>query len=222
MAYSKTFDSVFRMTRKATETNTALSENRVLNMPDNGYQDKTDADIIELAKKDADFFGVLMERYEAPLIRYIRRISSFDRDDAEDILQEAYIKAYRNLNDFDHDSKFSSWMYRIVRNQTIDVARKKKLRVTVSIDEHDLTHMLRAATDIESETARKYDLTLIDAAIRALPETYREALILRFLEEKSYEEIMDILHLPKGTVATLISRGKKILHDRLEKSGVER
>lgn len=189
-------------------------------MTETGNQEKTDAEIIDLAKKDADFFGVLMGRYEAPLLRYIRRISSFDRDDAEDILQEAFIKAYRSLNDFDHDSKFSSWMYRIVHNQTIDTARKRKLRSVVSIDEHDLGQILRAATDIERETARKQDLAEIDAAIRSLPETYREALILRFLEEKSYEEIMDILRLPKGTVATLISRGKKILHGRLDRSRI--
>ncbi len=112
-------------------------------------------------------------------------------------------------------------MYRIVHNQTIDNARKNKTRVTVSIDEHDLIHFLRAATDIENETARKHDLASIADAVRSLPETYREALVLRFLEEKSYEEIMDILHIPKGTVATLISRGKKILHEHLQKADVQ-
>jgi len=210
------------MNAKENTKRDALSEKYGTRMTEPGYQEKTDAEIIELAKGNADFFGVLMERYETPLLRYIHRISSFDRDDAEDILQESFIKAYRNLNDFDHDSKFSSWMYRIVRNQTIDVARKRKIRVTVSIDEHDLTHILRATTDIEDETARKYDLARINVVVRSLPETYREALILRFLEEKSYEEIMDILHLPKGTVATLISRGKKILHENLSKEGIER
>jgi RNA polymerase sigma-70 factor (ECF subfamily) len=191
-------------------------------MAETGIHDKTDSEIIELAKTDADCFGVLMGRYEAPLLRYIRRISSFDRDDAEDILQEAFIKAYRNLNDFDHDSKFSSWMYRIVHNQTIDTARKRKLRTVVSIDEHDLTHILRATTDIGGDAERNDDLSIISEAVRTMPETYREALILRFLEEKSYEEIMDILRLPKGTVATLISRGKKILHERLRQAGIER
>lgn len=191
-------------------------------MLETGYQEKSDSEIILLAKENADFFGMLMDRYEAPLLRYIRRISSFDRDDAEDILQEAFIKAYRNLNDFDPDSKFSSWMYRIVHNQTIDTARKRKLRTVVSIDEHDLTHILRAATDIGGDTERKHELAIISETIRGLPETYREALILRFLEEKTYEEIMDILRLPKGTVATLISRGKKILHERLGEAGVAR
>lgn len=182
------------------------------------YRDKTDIEIIGLAKRDPNVFGVLMARYEEPLLRYVRRISSFDRDDAEDVLQEAFIKAYRNLNDFDHDAKFSSWIYRIVHNQTIDTARKKKTRAAVSIDEHDLTQILRAATDLEDETARKHDLERVRETVRTLPETYRDALILRFLEEKSYEEIMDILRLPKGTVATLIRRGRKILLDRLSES----
>ena len=202
------------------DTNQALSEKHTTDMNKPGNHEQTDIEIIELAKQNADFFGILMARYESPLLRYIHRISSFDRDDAEDILQESFIKAYRNLNDFDHDSKFSSWMYRIVHNQTIDTARKRKLRTVISIDEHDLTHILRATTDIENETAQKNELAIIDVAVRSLPETYREALILRFLEEKSYEEIMDILHLPKGTVATLISRGKKILNDRLTEAGI--
>lgn len=176
-------------------------------------------EIVALAKENADFFGVLMERYEEALLRYIRRISSFDRDDAEDILQEAFIKAYRHLRDYDADAKFSSWMYRIVRNQTIDTARKKKIRATVSIDGNDLVHFLDAAIDIENDTIRKEELETVGNAVRTLPETYREALILRFLEEKSYEEIMDILHVPKGTVATLIRRGRAILLDRLEKDG---
>jgi RNA polymerase sigma-70 factor, ECF subfamily len=214
-------ENIFERDPYISDTN-GVSKYWKIGMTDIGHQEKTDSEIVELAKTNADYFGVLMERYEAPLLRYIRRISSFDRDDAEDILQESFIKAYRSMNDFDHDSKFSSWMYRIVHNQTIDVARKRKLRSVVSIEEHDLTHILRAATDIEGETARKDDLAIIDEAVKSLPETYREALILRFLEEKSYEEIMDILHLPKGTVATLISRGKKILHERLRKAGIER
>lgn len=175
----------------------------------------SDEEIVALALRDAEAFGMLMERYEAPLSRYIRRISSFSRDDVEDILQEAFIKTYRNLRDFDRKSKFSSWIYRIAHNQTIDVARKKKIQASVSIDEHDLEHLLRASTDIEGEAVRKDDFARLETAIRSLPKTYREALILRFLEEKSYEEIMDILHVPKGTVATLVHRGRKMLIERM-------
>ena len=185
------------------------------NMPQESYQDLSDEAIARHALRNAESFGVLMDRYEAPLSRYIRRISSFPPDDIEDILQEAFIKAYRHLREFDGKSKFSSWIYRITRNQTIDMARKRKTKATVSIEEHELGNFLRAATDVEAELARHDDLVRVEGAIRDLPETYRDALVLRFLEEKAYEEIMDILHIPKGTVATLIRRGRDLLMKRL-------
>lgn len=181
------------------------------NMSQEKNQGLSDEALVRHALRNADAFGTLMHRYEAPLTRYVRRISSFSEDDIEDILQESYLKAYRHLRSFDRSSKFSSWLYRIVRNQTIDTARKKRLRATVSIEEHELGNFLRAATDIEREAVRRDDLRRIETAIRELPDPYRDVLILRFLEEKSYEEIMDILHIPKGSVATRIRRGRAIL-----------
>jgi RNA polymerase sigma-70 factor (ECF subfamily) len=181
---------------------------------------QSDEEIAGEALRTPDAFGILMERYEVPLSRYIRRISSFSPDETEDVLQEAYVKAYRHLRNFDSKSKFSSWIYRIARNQTIDTARKRKTKATVSIEEHELGNFLRATTDLEGDLVRRDDLGQVEAAIRALPDTYRDALILRFLEEKSYEEIMDILHIPKGTVATLIRRGRALLMKNLkEKNG---
>lgn len=177
--------------------------------------DRPDEAIAKEALRDPEAFGTLMERYEAPLSRYIRRISSFPPDDVEDVLQEAFIKAYRHLREFDGKSRFSSWIYRIVRNQTIDTARKKHLKTTVSIEEHDLANLLRDEADPEGDLARKEELGRVEDAIRSLPDTYRDALVLRFLEEKSYEEIMDILHVPKGTVATLIRRGRALLMKEL-------
>ena len=183
----------------------------------------TDQDLARLSSENPEAFGALMERYEAPLLRYIRRLSSLPNEDAEDILQETFIKTYRSINDYDPDAKFSSWVYRIAHNQTIDTIRKRRIdRVSFSIDENDAAQFLRASTDIGAETERKDLLLRIEVAIRELPETYREALILRFLEEKSYEEIMDILKLPKGSVATLIHRGKKLLHENMTDAGITR
>ena len=138
------------------------------NMPQEPDQDASDETLVKHALRDADAFGTLMHRYEAPLTRYVRRISSFSGDDIEDILQEAFIKAYRHLREFDGKSKFSSWIYRITRNQTIDTARKKRLRATVSIEEHELGNFLRAATDIERDVVRRDDLRRIETAIRKM------------------------------------------------------
>lgn len=185
--------------------------------------DPTDQELARLSTGNPELFGVLMERYEAPLLRYIRRISSLPKEDAEDILQETFIKAYRNINDYDPEAKFSSWIYRIAHNQTIDTIRKRRIvSASFSIDANDAAQFLHAATDIGAETERSDTLTHIETIIRELPETYRETLILRFLEEKSYEEIMDILELPKGSVATLVHRGKKLLHEKMSEIGITR
>ena len=78
---------------------------------------------------DRERFACLMRRYEARLLRYIQRISSLRKEDTEDVLQDAFISAYRNLHDFDHEKgKFSTWIYRIVRNGTISAVRKLKVK----------------------------------------------------------------------------------------------
>lgn len=183
--------------------------------------DPTDQELAELSARDPEFFGILMGRYEVPLLRYIRRLSSLPREDAEDILQETFIKTYRNLNNLDPSAKFSSWIYRIAHNQTVDTLRKRKIdAASFSIEANDAAQFLQSAADIEVEAERKEMLERIETIVRELPETYRDALILRFLEEKSYEEIMDILELPKGSVATLIHRGKKLLHERMTRAGI--
>lgn len=185
------------------------------------HHEPTDQELVRLSAENPESFGVLMERHEAPLLRYIRRISSLPKEDAEDILQETFIKAYRNINDYDSSAKFSSWIYRIAHNQTIDTLRKRKVAsASFSIDANDAAQFLHAATDISAETERIDTFSRIETIIRALPETYREALILRFLEEKSYEEIMDILELPKGSVATLVHRGKMILREKMLEAGI--
>jgi RNA polymerase sigma-70 factor (ECF subfamily) len=187
----------------------------------NPLEELSDQELALRSERDPEFFGVFMERYETPLLRYIRRISSLPKEDAEDILQETFIKVYRNINDYDPEAKFSSWIYRIAHNQTIDTIRKRKIAAaSFSIDANDAAQFLHAATDIGTETERSDILSRIEAIIRELPKTYREALILRFLEEKSYEEIMDILELPKGSVATLVHRGKKLLHEKMRETGI--
>src|SRR5210317_1797491 len=86
----------------------------------------SDTEIVERALIQLDFFYCLVIRFELPLLRYIRRISSFNEADAEDILQDAFIKIWRNLNAYRPDIKLSSWLYRIVHNETISHWRKHK------------------------------------------------------------------------------------------------
>jgi RNA polymerase sigma-70 factor (ECF subfamily) len=177
---------------------------------------KTDNDLVELSKDNPDHFLCLIKRYENKLLYYIMRISKFSREDAGDILQDVFVKTYYNLNEFDKDLKFSSWIYRIAHNQTVSEIRKKVIRPTVSFEKEDIDK-LEDAFDIEKEIDNSFDRKKIDEALSKLDEKYREVLILRFLDEKEYVEIADILKKPVSTVGNLILRGKKLFKEEYEK-----
>ncbi len=162
-----------------------------------------------------------MNRYWQPLFSYIKRISYFSNEDAEDILQESFIKAYRNLNNFDNDLKFSSWMYRITRNCVFDAIRKKQARpITANLDINDAVNLFKSSVDVQREAVQKDEADKVKKIIISLDRKYREALVLKFLENKSYEEIMDILKKPKGTVAALINRGRKKIIEAAKKQKI--
>src|SRR3989339_1384271 len=89
---------------------------------------KTDEELVSLSLQNQDNYLFLIRRYQDKLLRYIQRISNVSLEDAEDILQEVFIKVYYKLNDFDPDLKFSSWIYRITHNQVISHYRKTQAR----------------------------------------------------------------------------------------------
>ena len=91
-------------------------------------QHKSDINLVKLTLADQDYFLCLMEKYKAPLARYIIRLSNIDSDSAEDVLQDIFIKIYQNLNAFDQSLKFSSWIYRIAHNEIISHYRQLKAR----------------------------------------------------------------------------------------------
>ena len=169
----------------------------------------SDNEIVRNSIDNIDFFSCLHERYEQSLLRYIRRITLLDDDQAKDILQEAFIKIWINLKDFNDNMKLSSWIYRIVHNETVSVWRKNKSYgkdKNVKLKDH-----LFADFPIDSETIedkeRMDDLT--HEVLEHLPIKYKSILVLKFLENMSYEEISDVLRMPEGTVATRINRAKK-------------
>lgn len=185
------------------------------------YQNVSDNELVELSKTNPDFFGELVRRYQKQLFYYIRRISYFTDEDIEDILQNVFIKIYQNLNNFDLDLKFSTWAYQITRNATIDAIRFKQARPqTLDLEQEDLVRFFQSSENIEKDFLKRDDWEKIKQVINDLPFQYREVLVLKFLEEKSYEEMMDILKKPKGTVATLISRGRKLLEEKLQENGI--
>lgn len=172
----------------------------------------TDAQLVALSLQNSDNFGMLVERYETKLLRYIRRLSGTRNPDAEDILQEAFIKIYHHLNDFDADLSFSSWAYRITRNTCLDWGRAHQKNQNRSVDlDSDDWEKIAGQADIGQQLDDKIFREKIADAISALGPKYRDPLLLYLLEEKTYEEISDILRCPTGTVGALISRGKQKL-----------
>jgi RNA polymerase sigma-70 factor (ECF subfamily) len=171
-----------------------------------------DKRLVSATKMNPDKFEEIVNRYWNRLFGFVRRISYFSQEDIEDILQEVFIKIYRNLNDYDDTLTFSTWVYQIARNTVIDEIRKKKSRpMTTQLEVEEISKVFRSSLDIQKELVTADSLVKVRKIIHDLPLKYREVLILRFLEEKDYGEIMDILRLPKGTVAALISRGRKLI-----------
>ena len=179
-------------------------------------EDKTDNELVGMSLKDPDHFLCLSKRYEDKLLRYILRISKFSREDAEDVLQDVFIKTYYNLNGFDKELQFSSWIYRIAHNEAVSAIRKKVVRPTIALEVEDLERF-GDVFDMTKDMDNSFDRKYIDEALSKIDEKYREVLVLRFLDEKDYIEIADILKKPVSTVGNLILRGKKIFKEEYEK-----
>jgi RNA polymerase sigma-70 factor, ECF subfamily len=180
---------------------------------------KTDEELVGLTLEDTSYFACLVNRYTAPLLRYIRRITNISLDDAEDILQNIFIKVYENINSFDVKLKFSSWIYRITHNQVISEHRKLKARPEgnhIDVDDN-IFNTIVSDVDIMIDIDREYLRTHMNRGLSNIDVKYREVLILRFFEEKNYQEISDILRIPEGTVATRINRAKQQLGKQLNK-----
>lgn len=179
---------------------------------------KTDEELVALTLEDREQYGCLIRRYEAPLVRYVRRIAGLSDDDIADVLQNAFINAYRNLNDFDPTLKFSSWIYRIAHNEAISHHRRRSARPqTISVEEgDDMFELLASEVDVPRDVDRKMTARRIRSVLDSIDPKYRDVLVLKFLEDKDYREISDILQKPMGTVATLISRAKKQFREKAE------
>jgi RNA polymerase sigma-70 factor, ECF subfamily len=182
---------------------------------------QTDEEIIEFVKENKECYAVLVERYEEKLTRYVKRISNMTKESIEDILQSVFLKTYVNLNSFDNRNKFSTWIYRIAHNETVNYWRKNsKGNHFVSLDENDFwKNIIPDNGDMGYEVAQRIDGNKVRLALENLIGNQKEALSLRFIDQLNYQEIADKLEKPIGTVGTLINRGKKVLQEELVKMG---
>lgn len=178
-------------------------------------EELSDNEIIAKSLDDLDYFSCLYLRYEQRMLDYIVKISSFTKDEAQDILQEAFVKVWKKLNEYDDGIKFSSWLYRIVHNQTIDCWRKNMKHIR---DTEDISHKSDIETSDGKLDEQKSDLESdLNKLLDVLPLKYKEILILKYYENLSYDEISDVLKLAPGTVAIRLNRAKKALKINAER-----
>ncbi|HPA25427.1 MAG TPA: RNA polymerase sigma factor [bacterium] len=163
----------------------------------------SDEQLVEyIAKEDQELFSEIVLRYQKKLFRYANSLSK-DSDKAADIVQNSFIKAFINLKSFKTEMKFSTWIYRIVHNEAINEIKKNKQHVEMP-EGFDI----RSEGGTEPDFDRQEMIQKVRSCLDKIPILYREPLSLYFLEEKSYNEIADILRLPLGTVGTRINRAK--------------
>jgi RNA polymerase sigma-70 factor, ECF subfamily len=190
------------------------------------YASLSDQDVILHARKGRETaFRELIRRYERPVFSVIYRMVR-DRELAEDLAQETFIKVLNALDRYDPKYKFSSWIFKIAHNATLDQLRKKEPE-TLSLegsphaqtqDQADATSVTAVARteNPEDYTHSKEIGVEIEAAIQRLRPEYRAVIVLWHIEGRPYDEIAEIMNLPLGTVKTYIHRGRNELREMLQ------
>lgn len=156
---------------------------------------------ISLQKGDMKSLTHIIDRYQSPLLRYANYLGTGHDD--EDIVQDTFIKVYKNINSYDPSRQFSSWIYRIAHNTAISALRSS--RFTLPWEDYLDRIIKQSPTDNIDKDIQKDQ---VKKCLSSLPLRYRAPLTLYFLEDKTYAQIMDILRLPMGTVSARINRAK--------------
>jgi RNA polymerase sigma-70 factor, ECF subfamily len=176
--------------------------------------------IKQVLKGDQNAFGEIVEIYKDKVFQLAYRMLG-NRHEAEDIAQEAFIRAFVNIQSYNINLKFSTWLYRIATNLCIDRIRKKKpdyyLDAEVAgTDGLTMYSQIPSKTSLPEDDVESLELQdTIQRAISKLPEKYRSVIVLKYIEELSLNEISEILDMPLGTVKTRIHRGRETLRKQL-------
>ncbi len=174
-----------------------------------------DIELIQRCKAGAwEAFEMLVKKYQNQAINIAYSLLG-SRPDSEDVAQESFIKIYRNISGFKEESRFSTWLYRIVINTAYDFLRRRK-HPPLSLDNDDIKH---APFVLPQETEFQSNQELLNEALAKLPFEYRSVLILREVEGVSYQQIAEALKISIGTVESRLFRGRAMLKEFLLKKG---
>ena len=191
--------------------------------PKTSKNTQEDRELVASAKRgESHAFETLLKKYRKSVYYMLLKMVR-NADDAEDLTQEAFAKAYNSIEKFDSKFAFSTWLFRIATNNTIDFIRKKRVQ-TVSIDapvEGEDGSSMRFDVrddDLDPNAAmlKKQRSRYLHMAIEKLPEKYRVLVKLRYFEELSYEEIATELQIPLGTVKAQLFRARELLNQELK------
>jgi RNA polymerase sigma-70 factor (ECF subfamily) len=181
-----------------------------------------DRELVAAAKRgDPQAFRTLMKKYHKSVYYMLLKMVK-NADDAEDLTQEAFAKAFNSIDKFDSTFAFSTWLFRIATNNCIDFIRKKRVQ-TISIDsplEGDDGSSMQLDVrddnfDPNDSMLRQQRKHYLELAIQRLPEKYRTLVELRYYRELSYEEVADELQIPLGTVKAQLFRARELLNEEL-------
>jgi len=170
-----------------------------------------DSTLVDAARAgSSDAFTVLVDRYRAPLVRLAYRLTR-DADEAKDIAQDAFLRAYNRLDDFQSDRPFARWLFVIARNASLDTIRRRRRAASFAGNDD----LVPDDPGPEELALRNDEASRVHAALGTLPTKYRDVLDLYYLRGLRYREIAVELEIPIGTVKTYISRAKRRLRDEL-------
>ncbi|WP_420481832.1 RNA polymerase sigma factor SigW [Cohnella zeiphila] len=177
--------------------------------------------LARLARKgDQRAFAEIVDLYKDKLYHLAYRMMN-NRQEAEDVVQESFLRVYKHLDRYDENQKFSTWIYRIATNLCIDRLRKRRpvYSLDAETDHEGLDGYAMLPSDErtpESEVILSETQRLIRDAIETLPVKYKSVMILRYLQDLSLQEISDVLDLPVTTIKTRVHRGREFMRKKLE------
>ena len=180
---------------------------------------KKDEEIVKLVQSGKiEVFGTLINRYEDKIKRYARKFLS-DNEDINDVLQDIFIKAYKNIQSFDIKRRSSPWLYRISHNELVNALKKKNTK-TLPLFDLDVFFPQYSHKDNPEELIDQQALQKItDKCLDKLEFKYREPIILYYFENLNYKEIADVIQIPISTVGVRIKRAKNIMKSILNQTG---
>jgi RNA polymerase sigma-70 factor, ECF subfamily len=180
----------------------------------------SDEEIVRFVQQgQAEFFNTLIARYERKMNNYARNFLS-DKEDINDVLQEVFIKTYKNIKSFDAERKFSSWIYRIAHNEFVNALKKRSKRPLPLFDlDVFFPQHINEKNSLSAQIDQKDMKETVNKFLDKLDVKYKEPIILFYIEELSYKEIADVMQIPISTVGIRIKRAKDIIKANSEKIG---